>query len=200
MSCIKSRLSPILLLPETACWRIRRMRLLSWTGPPWDLCLPKTSSTNWEALCCPSLPRGSRKSKPWHVAPVPMKMHLKVCIVCCIYGCYFLVVECGYRINVVWLDHLLNFSQHSGFGPLDFYIQMTKGICVSPQKLFLTSHFSAVFIRWQNLMRGGKVHSEEELESCMRNSLPGSPSNLSILSFKVWSNVVNSLVVLSAHE
>lgn len=44
--------------------------------------------------------------------------------------------------------------------------------------------FKAVFIRWQNLMRGGKVHSEEELESCMRNSLPGSPSNLSILSFK----------------
>jgi len=44
--------------------------------------------------------------------------------------------------------------------------------------------FKAVFIRWQNLRRNGNPPSQEDLQSCMTNSLPGSPSNLSILSFK----------------
>lgn len=44
--------------------------------------------------------------------------------------------------------------------------------------------YKAVFMAHQRKKRGGAPPSEEELQSCMCNSLPGSANNLSILSFK----------------
>jgi len=44
--------------------------------------------------------------------------------------------------------------------------------------------FKAAFIHWQTKRRNGKPPTPEQIESCMTNSTPGSPSNLSIMSFK----------------
>ena len=42
---------------------------------------------------------------------------------------------------------------------------------------------SSAFIRYRTLKRGGKSPTAEELESCMQQTLPGTP-NLSVLAFQ----------------